>query len=131
MKVVLDTNVLLAAIATHGLCDLVLTQCLQSHLLIISEPILDELGRHLTGKFKMPPSRAREIIRFIRSQSTVVDPAEVAAGVCRDPNDLTVLGTALAGNADCIITGDKDLLVIHPFCGIAILSPRDFYQHIS
>ena len=131
MKVVLDTNVLLAAIATHGLCDLVLTQCLQSHPLIISEPILDELGRHLTGKFKMPPSQTSEIIKFIRSQSTVVEPAEVAAGVCRDPNDLMVLGTALAGKADCIITGEKDLLVIHPFCGIAILSPRDFYQHIS
>ncbi len=131
MRVVLDTNVLLAAFATHGLCDLVLADCLQSHTLIISEPLLTEFDHHLAGKFKIPPSQAAEIIRFLRSQSTIVEPAEVVAVACRDPEDLMVLGTALAGNADCIVTGDNDLLVVHPFLKVAILSPRDFYQRIS
>ena len=45
---------------------------------------------------------------------------------CRDPDDDKFLETALIGDADCIITGDRDLLVMSPFHGISILSPSDF-----
>ena len=45
---------------------------------------------------------------------------------CRDPDDDKFLETALIGDADCIITGDKDLLEMSPFHGIMILSPSDF-----
>ena len=54
MRVVLDTNVLLAASATRGLCELVLSECVQHHSIIISEPILTEFRDHLVGKFKLP-----------------------------------------------------------------------------
>ena len=45
---------------------------------------------------------------------------------CRDPKDNKFLELAVAGNADCVITGDKDLLVLNPFRGIKIISPSDF-----
>jgi predicted nucleic acid-binding protein len=46
--------------------------------------------------------------------------------VCRDSDDIKVLGLAIAANADYIVTGDKDLLVLESFQGIPILNPRSF-----
>ena len=45
---------------------------------------------------------------------------------CRDPDDDKILETALMGEADCLITGDRDLLEMSPYCGIPIVAPRDF-----
>ena len=68
----------------------------------------------------------------MRSFSIVVTPDVVAKDACRDINDLPVLGTAIAGGADVLVTGDKDLLILHPFQNIAILSPREFHaQHVA
>jgi predicted nucleic acid-binding protein len=60
-----------------------------------------------------------------------VNPIDVAADVCRDPNDLPILGTAVAGNADYVVTGDQDLLMLKSYLGITIISPREFYDLIS
>ena len=128
MKVVLDTNVLLAGVATRGVCEGVVTECLQYHELITSAPILGEFSRHLLGKFKIPPGRAREIIAFIRAHSLVVVPAEIPPEACRDSADLMVLGTAIVGAAQYIVTGDKDLLVLQRYQDVAIITPREFYQ---
>ncbi len=45
---------------------------------------------------------------------------------CRDPNDDKFLELALSAHATCLVTGDRDLLVLHPFRGIPILAPRSF-----
>ena len=131
MKVVLDTNVLLAAFGTRGLCEALLTACLKSHEVILSKPILDELCRHLRAKFKVPAQTVNEIVGFLRSEARIVAPADVPADACRDADDLPVLGTALAGQADCLVSGDKDLLTLHSFRGIPILAPRAFYERLK
>ena len=128
MKVVLDTNVLLAGVATQGICQGVVTECLQHHELITSVSILDEFSRHLLGKFKMPLGLARETIAFIRGQSLVVVPAKIPPEACRDSTDLMVLGTAIVGAAQYIVTGDKDLLVLERYQDVAIVTPREFHQ---
>ena len=51
--------------------------------------------------------------------------------VCRDPKDNPVLEAATAGDADLIVTGDEDLLVLNPFRGIQILKPADFIQRLD
>jgi predicted nucleic acid-binding protein len=56
----------------------------------------------------------------------IVTPVALASPVSRDPDDDNILATAVAGSCDCIITGDKDLLVLKQFEGIKILSPREF-----
>ena len=48
--------------------------------------------------------------------------------VCRDPKDDQILELAVSGNADCIVTGDDDLLTLNPFRGIAIITPADFLR---
>ena len=51
--------------------------------------------------------------------------------MCRDPDDDEIIATAVAGNCDFIITGDKDLLVVQRFSGIEIVSPREFLEYES
>jgi uncharacterized protein len=128
MRVVLDSNVLLAAFATRGLCEAVLTVCLNDHELVLSDAILVEVAKHLTGKFKMPLRQAAENVALLREHAQLVVPASVPAGACRDPADLAILGTAQSGAADALVTGDMDLLVLKRFAGVPILSPRQFYD---
>jgi putative PIN family toxin of toxin-antitoxin system len=130
VKVVLDTNVLLAAFATRGLCEAVLTVCLDGHQIILSEPILTEASKNLTSKFKMPAAQVRQIIDFLRENAELVEPQPVPADSCRDPKDLVILGTAAAGGADCLVSGDEDLLILKQFRTIPILSPRAFYDKL-
>ena len=128
MRVVLDTNVLLAAFAARGLCEAVLAVCLEGHELVLSQHILRESRRHQVGKFKVPARQADDIVLFLREQATLVKPAKVSAKACRDRSDLAVLGTALAAKADCLVTGDKDLLALGRFRSTRILSPRAFHD---
>ena len=130
MKVVLDTNVLLAAFATRGLCEAVFEVSLDAHEIVLSSHILNELRRHLRGKLKLPADRIDDITSFLKERATWVKPAKVPAGSCRDRSDLAVLGTAVAGQADCLVTGDKDLLTLRKFKSIPILTPRSFYDSL-
>jgi predicted nucleic acid-binding protein len=54
--------------------------------------------------------------------------ATFAESECRDPDDLAVLGTCTSGNAEYLVTGDKDLLTFEQFEGTRILTPRAFYE---
>ena len=130
MKVVLDTNVLLAAFAARGLCEALLEACLESHEIIISQHILDEVRKHLIRKLKVPPRQAGATVRFLKEVAVIVEPAKVPKDACRDRSDLPVLGTATAGGADCLVSGDKDLLTIGRFQKIPILSLRQFYNSL-
>ena len=130
MKVVLDTNVLLAGLAVRGLCQSVVEICLEtSHFdTYLSEHILKEFQRHYTGKFKIPKKQAAEAVSWIKRHAEIVKPAKVAAGACEDKDDLPVLGTLQAAEAKCLVTGDKGLLKLKEFQGRPILSPREFYD---
>lgn len=130
MRVVLDTNVILAAFGTRGLCGDLLAACFEGHELVTSAHILAELRRHLVKSFRMPAARTNEIVTFVREHSEVVLPTAVSAGACRDPDDLPVLGTALAGKAELLVTGDKDLLELKKHAGVSILTPRECYQRL-
>lgn len=128
MKVVLDTNVLVAAFAARGLCEAVLEVCLTGHDLVLSEYILGELRRHLRRTFNLSAAHADAVVAFLREPALIVTPAKVPAGACRDRSDLPVLGTAVAGGADCLVTGDADLLALGSYEEIPILSPRAFHD---
>ena len=130
MKVVLDSNVLLAAFATRGLCGAEMTACLNAHQLAISQHILDEIQRNLTGKFKMSAAEARQRVLFLQKHAEVVEPLSVDKDACPDGSDLPVLGTALAAGAECLVTGDQELLSLKEFKGISILAPRAFYDRL-
>ena len=128
MKVLLDANVLIAAMASQGLCHLVVELCIAEHDLLISEALLGEVETKLHRRLKVPLPDVHNAVAYFRQASNVVVPVRVEKGVCRDPNDLHVLGAALAGQADVIVTGDADLLVLKSFQGIPIRTPRSFWE---
>jgi len=126
MKIVLDTNVLIAALVAQGVCAEVLEHCVLRHTLLSSDPILAELREQLAKKFKYGAEEVDEAAGLLRSQMEIVNPVEINHPVCRDPDDDMVLATALAAKADCIVTGDKDLLVLQRYEKVEILSPSEF-----
>ncbi len=126
MKLVLDTNVLIAALIARGVCADLLEHCVLSHTIVASDFILNELRGHLLGKFKYTDQETHEAIALLESQVEIVTPKSLDQPVCRDPDDDQILATALAAQAECIVSGDKDLLVLHSYQDIEIVSPSDF-----
>ena len=128
MKVVLDANVLIAAFAARGLCEALLELCLEKHEIGASKPLLQEVSDKLATKIKLPHETVEEIISFLERHTSNVQPADVPADACRDPDDLMVLGTAKASGASYLITGDRDLLTLDSYDDIRIVTPRQFWE---
>jgi putative PIN family toxin of toxin-antitoxin system len=74
--------------------------------------------------------RRDELVASLIRECEFVETSTTIA-VCRDPKDNKVLELAVDGAAAAIVTGDADLLVLHPFQGISILSPGDFLAHVG
>lgn len=129
MRAVFDTNVLIAAFIARGVCSDLLEHCVRRHMLVTSDFLLTEFRGTLMNKFKFTLEEAEAAAELLLSRMVVVKPVELDAPVCRDRDDDTVLGTAIAGNCDCIVTGDKDLLVLKRFGGVDILNPSDFMEY--
>ena len=130
MRVVLDTNVIIAAFIGKGLCSSVFQICLVKCDIVLSEYILREVKKNLLFKFNLPNEMVEEIIRFLRASSKVVNPALVDDYICEDRSDIPVVGTAVSGNDDFLITGDKELLKLGRYGPITIISPRDFWDKV-
>jgi putative PIN family toxin of toxin-antitoxin system len=131
VRVVLDTNVLVAAFATRGLCEDVLRTVLAEHELVISERILGELERVLREKLRMPAVRARAVTDFVRQTSMVVEPEAPSHWPERDIDDQWIVAAAILGHAQVLVSGDRDLQ--HPPSELPadILSPRDFWERLK
>jgi uncharacterized protein len=129
MRIVLDTNVLIASLISRGKCYSLVEYCLEVHEIISSTFILDELSEKLQKKFKYDNNEVIEALSIFRAKMEIVNPSKLNQQVCRDIDDDWVLATALVGKAQCIVTGDKDLLVITQFEKIDIISPVDFQTY--
>jgi len=86
----------------------------------------DVLRRPALNRYLSEEDRIHFLVRLLRE--SVVLPARPAAGQSRDPKDNKYLDLAAAGHATCIISGDKDLLVLNTFRGIPIITPRQFLE---
>lgn len=128
MRVCLDTNVLIAAFATRGLCADVLRTVLAEHELVIGEVILTEFRRTLSTKFKAPTERIDAAEAALAAFPVLPKPDAPAEIVLRDPADRWVLATAIAGAAEVLVTGDQDLLVASDVSPVRILDPRAFWE---
>lgn len=129
MRVFLDTNVLVAAFATRGLCADVFRLVLAERELLVSATLIEELSSALSRKIRAPDPIVREVVAFLRASAFFVEggsrPPPVAV---RDPDDVVILGEALAGGTDVLVTGDKALLVSGRVGALRILDPRGFWE---
>ena len=131
MRVVLDSNVIIAAFAARGICSEIYRYLIETSEIIVSNQIIRECEKCFIKKIRLPANIVESNIDFIKSSSTILEPIKVKPNTCRDKNDLHVLGVALSGNARFIITGDQDLLIIKKIEGVSIYSPRQFWNYLK
>ena len=128
MRAVLDTNVFISGIHWPGYSEKVLRHWfLGSFELVSSMPIIDEIIDTLTS-FEVPMS-AEDILwwkSLLLEKSVVVMPKEKVNVVARDAEDNKFIEAALEGHAECIVSLDKDLLIIGSYRGIKIVRPNAF-----
>jgi putative PIN family toxin of toxin-antitoxin system len=128
VRVFLDTNVLASALATRGLCAELFESVLTGHELLASDGLLAELRRILTNKLRIPADTADAFLTLIKANATILPmPAEFPAGI-PDPDDAPLIAAALTGGAECFVTGDKALLDMGSVGGMAVISPRRFWE---
>jgi putative PIN family toxin of toxin-antitoxin system len=132
VRVALDLSVLITAyISRAGVCAELLKDVMLHHELVTSEFIVGEVTGKLTEKFLFPRADTTAIAASIRRSSSVVEPAKLASAECRDPDDILVLGTAVAGKCQLLVSVDRDLLDMKSFQGIAIVRPGDFWRRVG
>jgi len=128
VKAVFDTNVLLAAFITEGICSKILVRGRKRQFhLILCPVILREFERVLIKKFSITRNEARSILQIVsEAMHSVVSPSQSVQGICRDPDDDAILACALEAGVDYLVTGDVDLLELKIFKRIRIVTPREF-----
>ena len=137
MRVVIDTNVLIAGLLWHGSPHALLTQVRSGALNLVSSPALlvelaDVLSRTKFDAVLKRTSTSRErLLAEVRQLTQVLDPLPLAQPVCRDPDDDKVLALALAARVELIVSGDRDLLVLQQFEGMPIVDPAQALQRVG
>ncbi|MFL6200075.1 MAG: putative toxin-antitoxin system toxin component, PIN family [Thermoanaerobaculia bacterium] len=137
IRAVIDTNIVVRAfIRPHGTVGPVLSRLRSAgYRLLYSDALLKELievlGRpRLRTKYQIGEERIRELLDLILLRGELVSPTRKIEA-CRDPDDDAVLEAAVAGGAAIIVSGDEDLLVLHPFEGIPIVGPAAFLARLE
>lgn len=130
MKVYLDTNVLVSAFTSRGLCADLMRVVLAEHELVTGEVNLRELVRVLIEKFHAPKSVAASVESQLRDHTVIPVPDAPSDILVRDPDDAWVLASMYMSGADMLVTGDQDLLVIRTFVPFPVLTPRLAWEHL-
>jgi putative PIN family toxin of toxin-antitoxin system len=130
VKVFFDTNVLLAAFATRGLCADLFAYVLLENELLVGEAVIRELRSKLRIKLKLPKNTIDEIEALLRDQVVVRTPAEHLSLNISDPDDEWIVAKAMAGEADVLVTGDAALHRLGRRAPLPIVSPRGLWDRL-
>ena len=137
MRAVVDTNILVRAlIMPHGTVGPVLQRLrtggftlLYSHSLL--DELVDVLNRPRIGrKYGLDQDDIKTAWPLILLRGEAVTPTQ-SITACRDPKDNKFLEVAVTGRAEVLVSGDEDLLVLHPFEGIPIVTSADFLRRLD
>ena len=128
MKVVIDTNIWISYLLgslLQGMDEKILSKEIK---VVVSDEMLKEISEVSSRpKFKniFTAKRIKELFSLLDSYAIVVSPSQ-KVNVCRDGKDNFLLEVALEGEADYLVTGDEDLLVLDLFRNTKIVKPKDF-----
>ena len=131
MRVFLDTNVLVSAVATRGLCADVLREILVSHQLVVSNPLILELKNILHTKIGLPQELISDFVEVLAQDSTLSKNTDLVTIDINDRDDILILSTALNGNAELFVTGDKELLELKKIQSMRVISARKFWETLK
>ncbi len=133
VRAVFDNNVLVSAALLAGVPRKAFDRLLEAGSVLVSVPVLlelaDVLNRPKFDAYVTHDERMRFMVSFLK----VAEMIEIKEtfNVCRDPKDDKLLDLAICGDASFLVTGDKDLLVLNPFHGVEITTPREFLDRLA
>lgn len=134
LRVIFDTGVVISALLRpDSVPAAAMQRAVHSATMLISEATIAELLDVLTrDKFRryIAPADAHAAIEAYYSVAEIV-PVHLNITASRDADDDKFLALALSGTANAIVSGDNDLLDLHPFQGVPILSPRQFLEGLE
>ena len=132
--VLVDTNVLIAAMLGSHTARKVLHAILNTPCSWLTSPkLIDELSNvPLRPKFQgiITSNQVRDMLDQLRRHAKLIHP-KTSVQVCRDPRDNHVLAAAIDGHATYLISGDRDLLTLSPFRGLAVVTPAEFLSQLE
>lgn len=137
MRAVIDTNVLLSGFLWRGAPHELLEQVRNGNLTLISSPALlaelaDVISRPKFDAILMRSNTSRNrTLDELHQLVEVIEPPPLPQPVCRDADDDAVLATAIAEQADLIVSGDDDLLSLKTHQGIHIITPTEAVQRVN
>ena len=130
MRALFDTNVVIAAFVSEGLCARLLTRAARRHFELCTCPaVIEETTRVLVKKMRFSATDVQGVIALLSEVAVPAEPPGPVAtvkGICRDPDDDRILACAVAQEVDYLVTGDADLLILRTFRKIRIVTPREF-----
>jgi len=131
-RVVVDTNVLVSALINNGKPRRLLLKLLEKHTVILSNQMLAELADVLSrDKFFVTNAQVGRFISILLRKATIVSADCGFKVILEDPDDDTVLSTALNGKADYIVSGDWHLLSLKKFEKIEVLKVNQMLEILS
>lgn len=131
-RIVVDTNVLVSALIKKGKPLSLVQRLLEKHTVVLSSQMLAELADVLSrDKFTITNAQIDLFISLLLRKSTVTSVSGNLNVISEDPDDNIVLLTAINGKADYIVSGDKHLLSLRKFEGIAIVTISQMLEILS
>ena len=133
-RVVIDTNAMVSRLLLpESVPGKAIRKAVDQAELLVSEATLNELADVLAREKFNPYISIEERQEFLRLLGRIAEMVPIILAVygCRDPQDDKFLEVAVNGEANMIVTGDKDLLVLNPFRGIAIVTPSAYLEMVE
>jgi putative PIN family toxin of toxin-antitoxin system len=127
VRVALDTNVLVSAVATRGLCADLFQALLAEHDVVVGDTVLSELPRVLRQKLRVPADTVAELDAYLRRHATIVKSAPGGRLKGLNAADAAVVLEAVRGGAQVLVTGDGALLALTK-PPVKIVSPRGLWD---
>jgi putative PIN family toxin of toxin-antitoxin system len=124
VRVLLDTNVIVSAVTTRGLCADVFRAVLSAHELVTCAQVLQEVRRILGMKFDVPEQLIAEYLELIGQDAIVDLPIQ-------DRDDAEIVAAAIGAKAEVLVTGDHELQSLKNIGQLRIISPRAFWEELT
>ena len=131
MRVFLDTNVLVSALATRGLCADLYERLITEHETVIGEPVILEVLDILQRKFKATPALLVNVEAELRLLEVIAAQETAPNLPIKDVDEPWIIACALQANVQAFVTGDAELLGLGKVENLPIISPRECWQKLA
>ena len=137
LRIVLDTNIAISGLIWRGPPHQLLVALAEDKFAAhTSYALVSELTRKLLGsklgvELLKRDISAQQLVTSYSALCEVVSPATLTQPICRDPDDDAELACAKAAQADLIVSGDQDLLVLQAFDGIPIVTAAQALERLK